>query len=243
VIRVKRSALSSQVVDTIGGWILTGTVHSGQTLSSEQALSEQFGVSKTVVREAMKILAAKGLVTVRQGIGTTVNPREEWQSYDPFILLHSGQGTSFDDLIQLRQIIEPEVAAMACERGRDQALLDQLGELVRKGGEVTTVEDHVRYDLEFHQALAAATGNQLLVIMMNSIGQFLRASRQALFRVPGAVQRSSDFHQEIYQAIERDDPAASRDAMRRHLLQVEEDSRRLATLEQGPDQLDSSAPA
>jgi GntR family transcriptional repressor for pyruvate dehydrogenase complex len=241
VVRVKRAALSSQVVDTIGGWILTGEVPAGKTLPSEQSLSEQFGVSKTVVREAMKILAAKGLVTVRQGIGTSVNLRDDWHPYDPFILLHSGQGTSFADLIQLRQIIEPEVAAMACVRSRDRGFLDQLAELARKGGEVTTVEDHVRYDLDFHQALAEATGNQLLVIMMNSIGQFLRASRQALFQVPGAVQRSSDFHQEIYNAIKADDPEASRDAMRRHLLQVEEDSRRLATHEQRPHPLDASA--
>jgi DNA-binding FadR family transcriptional regulator len=227
MVRLKRDALSVQVVDQIGEWILTGERPPGDTLPSEQALSERFGVSKTVVREAMKVLASKGLVSIRQGIGTTVNPRELWHPFDPMILLHSQQGATFDDLLKARQILEPEVAALACARSSDPALMEQLNELVEKGGEVTTVEDHVRYDLAFHQALADATGNKMLVIMMNSIGQFLRASREALFRVPGAVGRSSDFHREIRDAIARNDPDAARDAMRRHLQQVENDYEQL----------------
>lgn len=223
MVRLKRDALSAQVVDQIGEWILQEKSAPGETLPSEQALSEQFGVSKTVVREAGKILASKGLVTIRQGIGTTVNPKELWHTFDPLILLHSKQGTSFDDLVQLRKILEPEVAAMACVRSPDPNFLEHLHDLIGKGGQVTTVEDHVRYDLAFHQALAEATGNQLLVIMMNSIGQFLKASREALFHVPGAVQRSSDHHEEIYRAITSNDPEASRIAMRRHLQQVADD--------------------
>jgi DNA-binding FadR family transcriptional regulator len=227
MVRLKRDALSVQVVDQIGEWILSGKTPSGETLPSEQALSEQFGVSKTVVREAMKVLASKGLVTIRQGIGTTVNARDLWHQFDPLILLHSQRGTNFRDLLKARQILEPEVAAMACASSDDPAFMAQINDLVEKGGEVTTVEDHVRYDLAFHQSLADATGNQMLVIMMNSIGQFLRASREALFHVPGAVGRSSDFHREIRDAVARNDPDGARDAMRRHLQQVEDDYERL----------------
>jgi len=231
--RLKRDALSAQVVDQIGAWILTGKTPPGETLPSEQALSDQFGVSKTVVREAGKVLSSKVLVSIRQGIGTTVNPKELWQPFDPLVLLHSQQGTSFDDLIRVRQILEPEVAAMACIRHHDPAFLEHLQDLIEKGGQVTTVEDHVRYDLAFHQALADATGNQLLVIMMNSIGQFLRASRQALFHVPQAVQRSSNHHKQILAAIAKGDPDGSRDAMKRHLEQVADDYQRLIASTQG----------
>ncbi len=225
MVRLRRDALSVQVVDEVGGWILTGRNQPGDVLPSEQALSDQFGVSKTVIREAMKILASKGLVTIRQGIGTTVRPREQWHPFDPLILRYQQQGTTFVDLLQARHILEPEVAALACGRSSDAEFLDQLFAYVEKGGQVTTVEDHVHYDLAFHQALANATGNQMLVIMMNSIGQFLRASREALFQVPGALGRSVDFHREIYGAVARNDPDAARDAMRRHLRQVESDYR------------------
>lgn len=233
MVRLKRDALSAQVVDQIGEWILTGKTAPGETLPSEQALSDQFGVSKTVVREAGKVLSSKGLVSIRQGIGTTVNPKELWHPFDPLVILHSQQGTSFDDLIRVRQILEPEVAAMACVRNHDRNFLDQLGEFIEKGGQVITVEDHVRYDLAFHQALAEATGNQLLVIMMNSIGQFRRASREALFHVPNAVQRSSDHHKAILAAVAKGDPEGSREAMKRHLEQVAEDYQRLLESTQG----------
>jgi GntR family transcriptional repressor for pyruvate dehydrogenase complex len=171
----------------------------------------------------MKVLASKGLVTIRQGIGTTVNPREQWHPFDPLILLHSQQGTTFTDLLQARHILEPEVAALACARSNDPEFIARLTESVEKGGQVTTVEEHVRFDLDFHLALADATGNQMLVIMMNSIGQFLRASREALFHVPGALGRSVEFHREIRDAVAAGDRDAARDAMRRHLRQVEDD--------------------
>lgn len=221
--RIQRAALSSQVVDQLADDILSGRVAANETLPPEQVLADQFGVSKTVVREAMKILAAKGLVSIRQGIGTTVNAREAWQSFDPMIILRGGKGTTFRDLIQVRQIIEPEVAALSCARGGDHEFLQGLAQLIEKGGAVTSVEDHVRYDVAFHQALADASGNDLLVMMMNSIGQFLKASRQALFDVPGALGRAYAYHEEIFEAIRREDVEASRDAMRRHLDQVERD--------------------
>jgi len=233
MVRLKRGALSDQVVDEIGSWILTGKVQPGEILPSEQTLSEQFGVSKTVIREAGKILASKGLVTIRQGIGTTANPQDQWQPFDPLVILHAEHGTSFDDLVRVRQILEPEVAAMACVRSGDQAFLDMLADLIEKGGRVTNVEDHVHFDLAFHQALAEATGNQLLVIMMNSIGQFLRASREALFEVPGAVERSSFHHRQIFGAISQGDTEASREAMKRHLLQVLDDSCELVSIRKG----------
>ena len=233
MVRLKRDALSVQVVDEIGEWILTGKVKPGDILPSEQTFSEQFGVSKTVVREAGKVLSSKGLVTIRQGIGTTVNPLDQWQPFDPLVLLHAQKGTSFDDLIHVRQILEPEVAAMACAWSDDPAFLDTLADLIEKGGQVTKVEDHVHFDLAFHQALAEATGNQLLVIMMNSIGQFLRASREALFHVPGAVERSNNHHKQIFKAISQGDPQASREAMKRHLQQVVDDSHELVSSRAG----------
>lgn len=221
--RIRRDALSDQVVQQIGEWILTGKFVAGEILPSEQALSDQFEVSKTVVREAMKVLSSKGLLSIRQGIGTTVSPKERWQPFDPLVLRYTQGGTNFYDLIQLRQIIEPEVAAMASKHNENQAFLQLLHDLSEKGGQVQTVEDHVHFDVSFHQALADATGNQLLVIMMNSIGQFLRASRQALFHVPGALERSVNYHREIYEAVARGDEEASRDAMKRHLVQVVSD--------------------
>ncbi len=220
--RLNRGTLGEQIAEQISTWIFKGELAPGEFLPPEHVLAQQFGVSKTSVREATKVLASKGLVSIRQGVGTTVSSRETWNVLDPQILLFGRGRVTFDDLLQARRIFEPEIAALAAQQC-DETILRMLHEAAEQGARVTSVDEHVRWDMAFHQGLADATGNLVLVIIMNSIGQMLRASRVALFTVDGSVERSSMYHRKIYEAVAAGDAEGSRTAMIEHLQQVASD--------------------
>jgi DNA-binding FadR family transcriptional regulator len=217
-----RGVLADQIVDLISEQVLSGQLAPGELLPPERVLSSQFGVSKAAVREASKVLASKGLVSIRQGVGVTVNSPERWNVLDPHVLLHSRGETTLEHLLDARRIIEPEIAARAAQL-RDDDTLRQIADAVEQGATITTVEEHIRWDMAFHQALAEATGNPVLVILMNSIGQLLRASRAALFTVRGAVGRSVEHHQLILDQVRAGNADGSHAAMLDHLRQVADD--------------------
>jgi DNA-binding FadR family transcriptional regulator len=125
-------------------------------------------------------------------------------------------------LLDARRIIEPEIAARAAQL-RDDDTLRQIAEAVEQGAMITTVEERIRWDMAFHQALAEATGNPVLVILMNSIGQLLRASRATLFTVRGSVGRSVQHHQRILDQVRAGSVDGSHAAMLDHLRQVADD--------------------
>jgi DNA-binding FadR family transcriptional regulator len=220
--RLARGALADQIVEQMTEWILSGKFGAGDHLPPEHVLAEQFGVSKTAVREAAKVLASKGLLTIRQGIGTVVTSRERWNVLDPHILLYTRGTATLSDLLQARRMVEPDIAALAAEK-RDDAVLRRLRESIEEGDRVTNVDEHVHWDMSFHQTLADATGNPVLVILMNSIGQLLRASRAALFNVRGSVGRANAYHRQICEAVAAGDADGARYAMLEHLQQVADD--------------------
>lgn len=217
-----RGVLADQIIDLISEQVLSGQLAAGELLPPERMLATQFGVSKAAVREASKVLAAKGLVSIRQGVGVTVNAPDRWNVLDPHVLLHTRGETTLEHLLDARRIIEPAIAARAAEL-RDEAALRQIAEAVEQGARIETVEEHIRWDMAFHAALAEATGNPVLIILMNSIGQLLRASRAALFSVRGSVQRSTQHHELILEQVRAGNAPGSHAAMLDHLRQVADD--------------------
>jgi GntR family transcriptional repressor for pyruvate dehydrogenase complex len=177
-----------------------------------------FQASRIVIREALTTLAAKGIVSVWQGTGSTVNARQAWNTLDPEILLLLDGQDTFAQLQEVRRIIEPELAAMAATRITPEALeaLRPLAELPIND----TIEEHVEHDTSFHLAIARATGNTVLAIVLTSIGDLLRESRRRSFQVPGMLAQARDWHKIIFAALEKRDSEAARRAMVEHLSQV-----------------------
>jgi GntR family transcriptional repressor for pyruvate dehydrogenase complex len=137
------------------------------------------------------------------------------------MLYTRGQAT-LSDLLQTRRMFEPEIAALAAQK-RDATILSALSESIQRGDQVTTVDEHIHWDMSFHQVLADATDNPVLVILMNSVGQLLRASRATLFNVRGSVGRANAYHRRIYEAVAAGDAEVARLAMLDHLQQVADD--------------------
>jgi GntR family transcriptional repressor for pyruvate dehydrogenase complex len=217
-----------QVAEQIEKRILDGELHSGDRLPTERELAEQFHVSRTAVREAMKILAQKGLVDMRPGRGTIVidGAHEAMQnSIDLAMKLKLGEVGGSDNLVEVREILEIEIAALAAARATDKEIV-AMREAVRvKDENLSDADAFISADNNFHEALAQGTQNTLILILVNSIVNLLSEQRKQIFEVEGGPQRGQVHHKRILESISRRDPEAARVAMRAHLRQVREDVR------------------
>ncbi len=213
--------LQGRVIEALGAEIVGGNYKPGDLLPREADLTDQYGVSRTSVREAMKVLAAKGLVEIRQKIGTRVREPHLWSVFDSDILRwYATQGKGEEimrDLIELRQILEPAAARLAAGRATMTDLRRiELAHLDM----VESAKDNERYaasDVEFHMAVYGASHNALLQRFGRLVADFMQLSFsvQQRVRVHDVVDFSEDAvaHGEVYNAINRGDAAASADTM------------------------------
>jgi GntR family galactonate operon transcriptional repressor len=209
----RRKNFHDQVVDELGRQIGSGLLAPGAPILTEPLLAEQLGVSRIVVREAIKALAAKGMVSVRPRTGTRVLPRERWNLLDPQVLeWHSGQGldSSFvADLMELRRIVEPPAARLAAERAEASDLAAVAEAFREMEAAVAGRGDYVTADLKFHGAILAACHNQFIQQMQGALSQILKTSFVISSRAPNANALSLPLHKKLLRAIERRDGNAT----------------------------------
>ena len=215
-----RRGLHGEVVHSIGTRILRGDLEPGDLLPNEEQLGSELEVSRTVLREAIKVLAAKGLVESRPKTGTRVRARRDWNLLDPDVLawrIVAGPEDRFhSEIFVVRRLIEPAAARLAAERATD----DELAQLTYFYDEMEAavgandVDRHVAADLRFHSAIYEACDNELL----QHIGEMLRAAYKEIFilitRLPGASREALPLHKAVLEAI----VAADQDAAERATL-------------------------
>lgn len=215
-----------QVALQIEQRILDGELHSGDRLPTERELAEQFHVSRTAVREALKILAQKGLVDMRPGRGTIVidgAPQALQHSLGLVMRLKLGEVGGSNSLVEVREILEVEIAALAAARATEQDV-SALDEAVQTMDEsLRDADAFIAADNQFHEALARATQNTLILALVNSIVNLLSEQRKQIFATEGGPQRGQVHHKSILASVVNHDPEAARAAMRAHLQQVRED--------------------
>ena len=223
---VQSSRLYEQIVEQIEQSVQKGDLKPGDQLPAERELAEQFGVSRTAVREAVKALREKGLVEAYPGKGTFItsgssNPMR--QSLDR--MMRSAQGDATSSLVEVREILEPEIAALAAVRATEENL-NSLREAVAVMDAAKRDPDaYIEADLDFHLELAEAAANPLILSLIDSIVGVLREQRMRIFEVDGGPDRGQYHHKKILEAVEHQDAPGAREAMRAHLRQVREDSR------------------
>jgi GntR family galactonate operon transcriptional repressor len=211
------AALHGQVAHNIGRRIVSGGIREGEALPREAELSRQFAVSRQAVREALKVLAAKGLVTSRRRAGTHVVPRTSWNLLDPDVLAwHRADALPADfvrDLVELRRLIEPAAAEHAARRG-DSKKIAQIGAALEDMR--TAVDDRDRFftaDVEFHLAIFAASGNVLIDRLSTILGPLLEASFRMQRDTAGDPEGLVGIHNAVYDAIVEGDAPRARQAM------------------------------
>ncbi|MEM5503115.1 FadR/GntR family transcriptional regulator [Ahrensia kielensis] len=213
--------LSEQVADQIGTRILSGGYKPGYTIPDEQVLCNEFGVSRTVIREAVRTLVSKGMLEVRPRIGTTVLAPRDWQLLDRAVLQWQQDinidGQQLKDLIELRHAVEPNAAACAAER-RSEEDVQAIGQaLAQMELTVGMNSEYVVADANFHIAILRAAKNRYFDALESAIFTGLLLSIRVTN--PDASHNSASFplHKNIADAIYAKEPAAAQQAMKLHL--------------------------
>ena len=227
--RFSARGVHGATVEVLAQRILSGQFPEGGTLDLT-ALQAELDVSLTVLREALRVLAAKGMVDARPKRGTFVRPRAAWSLLDGDVLhwqftRSPGQGL-FDDLHELRAIVEPGAARLAARRATDEdlaALDDALDGMAAAGADTAAA---VAADLAFHRALLAATHNELVQRMEVVIETGL-AERDRMVHGADGTTDPVPSHKAVVSAIRRHNPAQAARAMGRLLDQAIEDVARL----------------
>lgn len=206
--------MQQRVVDEIGRRIAAGSWRPGDALPVEDALAAEIGVSRGVVREAVKALVAKGMLHVRPRTGTRVLPPEQWNHLDRDVLRWKqaeDAAALLRDTAELRRIVEPEAARLAAERARPEqvrVLYDALAAMEAAAAEPDR-DGYIEADITFHRALLDAGGNRLLGSLGRAVGIALEHSFHVSTRTPGAVEASLPVHRAVVRAVEARDPGAA----------------------------------
>ncbi len=231
--RRRPRSLAHDVVDALGGRIRDGSLASGEKLPTEAAIMEEFGVSRTVVREAISRLQAAGLVATRHGVGTFVLGLGDPTS---FRISPEQLGTLQDVIavLELRIAVETESAALAAVR-RTPANVETLRKALKAFmSALEEGRDAVGADFQFHLEIARATQNHHFLDLMATLGGMMIP--RARLEPPGPLtperqaylRRVNAEHESIVDAIAQQDPEGARAAMRTHLANSRERRRRLA---------------
>ncbi len=208
--------LSDKVADMMLETILSDRLSVGDRLPSERELGEQFGVSRTVVREAVRALVTKGVIEVRSGSGLRVAAVDANAVSESMSLFLRGGTLDFEKVHEVRTLLEVHLAGLAAERATDDdvAQLRDIHERMQR--EASDVEAAARDDLEFHRAIARATHNELFLLLMDSIGSSLIDIRRENLG-SGSAPMTLSQHEAILELIAAHDPEAAQTAMQAHL--------------------------
>jgi GntR family transcriptional regulator, galactonate operon transcriptional repressor len=223
-----RATFQEQVLDTLGRDICSGRFRPGQLLPPEAELCERFGFSRIVIREAIKSLAAKGLLEVTRRVGTLVLEPTRWNLFDPDIIVWRAESTVFDttmsrDLMEMRRIIEPAAVRLAALRSSDEDRRNLRAAYMAMARAVAGKGDYVKADVAFHTTILSACGNQFVRQMQEAMAAILRVSFEIITKKPGGPAHSLPMHEAVCVAIERGDPEAAEHAALVLIEAAEED--------------------
>jgi len=216
---VKVRTLPVQVAAHLTRRIVSGDIEDGRA-PSELDISREFGVSRVVARETLKILASLDMVEVAQGRRVVVRPPAEWDYLSPLLielLPTEIVGELLQELDQMRVLLEPELAAMAATSVTAETLERLRDELDRMAALEGDPNAYLEVDHEFHMEICRAADNRILDRIMYSARWLGTASRRITNEAPAALRKATADHTEIYEALVAGDPAGARAAMRKHL--------------------------
>ncbi|MBT9486682.1 MAG: FadR family transcriptional regulator [Rubrivivax sp.] len=204
-------------LDVLGEGIFTGRYPVGSSIPPEPALGEALGVSRTVVREAIKSLVAKGIVSTGPKVGTRVLPAEQWNWFDPDVVAwQSKVGLTREflrDLQELRRVVEPAAVRLAAERATPADIAEIETAYAGMKAAIEQGGDYVASDLRFHQGLLKACHNRMLVQMGKAVGALLRTSFEISTSKPDGPRESLPLHRAVLDAVIARSPAKAEKAI------------------------------
>lgn len=221
--KVEQKRLPEMIADQIEEAIINKTFATGDQLPSEQQLADQFGVSRNVVREAFKFLKERGLITIQNGSGAYVaepSPEHTRSALGRYLRLMAS-GDTLNALYHVRRLLEGENARLAARHATldDLAALEEcLSRMRNHGG---NIEKWATADLDFHLAIARATQNPYMAILLEPLMGHLHDVIAEGYTMPGGTEQGMQSHIEIFKAIQAADPDRAYQAIIAHLMDFE----------------------
>jgi GntR family transcriptional repressor for pyruvate dehydrogenase complex len=219
---VRKKRAYEDIVKQIRHLVEKGKLKRGDQLPTERELSETFKVSRATVREAIFSLETMKLVDRRQGDGTYVIASSEEALVQPLAATLFHEKDDLIDIFFLRKIVEPEIAQLAAENATPEEL-NELAEILREQEEeVVGGKDSIQADSEFHHLLARMARNRILERLLLALLDLLSKTREKYLQTEERKQKSLQGHREVLAAIKNRSAPGARQAMRRHLENVED---------------------
>ena len=202
---MKAKNVHGSTLDLLGERIVSGRYPQGMSIPPEPTLGEELGVSRTVVREAVKSLVAKGLLVTGPKLGTRVMPEEHWNWFDPDVVSWQSKiGLTREflrDLQELRRVVEPAGVRLAAERATAQDIAEIESAYAGMKDAIENGGDYVAHDLRFHQGLLRACHNRMVVQMSKALGALLRTSFEISTSRPNGPASSLHLHRAVLDAV------------------------------------------
>ncbi len=215
------TGLHARVVDLLGLAICGGDMASGSVFRIEE-LEARFRVSRSVVREALRVMASMGMVESRRRVGVQVRPAADWNLYDPQVirwrLASPARAAQLRTLTELRTAIEPEAARLAATRARladASALMGLAGKLWAAGQSEEDGETFLALDIEFHRLVLASSGNEMFAKLNTLVAEVLTGRTHYGLMPQRPHNEALQLHVDVAGAIQRGDADAAHDAMLR----------------------------
>ena len=219
---VTRVSLYELIVDQIKELIISGHLRPGDKLPSERQLAERFGASRHSIREALRVLGAMGVLETTPGGGTRIARQADF-ALNALTFTQMVQRDFRFSVLEVRKILEPEIAALAAVRASRKDIVELERMVVGMEERIAKGEGYIDVDLGFHLALVNATQNLILAKVINALGNLL-------ILIPSTERETAQFHRRIYEAVRARDPAAAQAEMAKHREYIE---RKLVALTDG----------
>ena len=205
--------------------VVSGGLEPGERLPPERELCERLEVSRTVVREALNLLEARGLISIEHGRGAVVSGGDTGAVREALGIILRVRPKALWELLEMRKVLEVEIAGLAAERAGEEEVEAMRVQLERMAAAIDAPEGYVDADVEFHTLLARGARNGVLLTMLDPVVDLLlRASRRvSATRRPGSALRALGEHEEILRRVEAGDAEGARREMRAHLANTVED--------------------
>jgi DNA-binding FadR family transcriptional regulator len=213
--------LHGHVIQELGVRIVSGSLRPGEALPREETLAEQMAVSRTALREAMRVLSAKGLIEARPKVGTRVREERYWQQLDADVLAWRCASMPTADFVQklaeMREIFEPAAAALAARRC-DAGQFERIEQAFKAMEASRNTDEWAAADLQFHEAVLVATNNELMISLFSVVETALGSYFVLSARKSSDFKYSLPYHRKVYEAIRRRQPEVARRAMQQMIL-------------------------
>jgi GntR family transcriptional regulator, transcriptional repressor for pyruvate dehydrogenase complex len=216
--------LRDRAADQILDMVVSGGLNPGDRLPPERELCARLNVSRTVVREALNLLEARGLISIEHGRGAVVSGGNTDAVRDTLRLILRVRPKALWELLEMRKILEVEIAGLAAERAEKEDMRAMRVQLDRMATSIDAPKGYVDADVEFHTLLAGATRNGVLLAMLEPIVDLLRAGRRvSASRRPGSALQALGEHEEILRRVAVGDAEGARWEMHAHLANTAQD--------------------